>query len=220
MADQEAQIRILIVDDHPVVRDGMAMMLSTQPDFTVVGQAATGRQSLQLAGEFQPDVICLDLEMPEMDGVQVLEALQQSDLEAHVIVFTAYDDDERILAAVRLGARGYLLKGSPREELFRAIRVVNQGGSLLEPLVVTRLMDRLVQEGSPISPKLPETLTAREMEVLSMLALGKTNREIAGELFVTERTVKFHVSSILGKLNASNRTEAVSIATRQGLVDL
>jgi len=155
-----------------------------------------------------------------LDGVQVLETLQHSDLEARVIVFTAYDDDERILSAVRLGARGYLLKGSPREELFRAIRVVYQGGSLLEPLVVTRLMDRLAQDANPSESMPSEALTEREMEVLALMAQGRTNREIASELFVTERTVKFHVSSILSKLNASNRTEAVSIAAQEGLVNL
>ncbi|MFN2199014.1 MAG: response regulator [Anaerolineales bacterium] len=220
MKDQETLIRILIADDHPVVRDGLAMMLGTQPDFAVVGQAASGRQALQLAQVLRPDVICLDLEMPDLDGVQVLETLQHSDLEARVIVFTAYDDDERILSAVRLGARGYLLKGSPREELFRAIRVVYQGGSLLEPLVVTRLMDRLAQDANPSESMPSEALTEREMEVLALMAQGRTNREIASELFVTERTVKFHVSSILSKLNASNRTEAVSIAAQEGLVNL
>ena len=220
MKDQETLIRILIADDHPVVRDGLAMMLGTQPDFAVVGQAASGRQALQMAQVLRPDVICLDLEMPDLDGVQVLETLQHSDLEARVIVFTAYDDDERILSAVRLGARGYLLKGSPREELFRAIRVVYQGGSLLEPLVVTRLMDRLAQDANPSESMPSEALTEREMEVLALMAQGRTNREIASELFVTERTVKFHVSSILSKLNASNRTEAVSIAAQEGLVNL
>jgi DNA-binding NarL/FixJ family response regulator len=220
LKDQETLIRILIADDHPVVRDGLAMMLGTQPDFAVVGQAASGRQALQMAQVLRPDVICLDLEMPDLDGVQVLETLQHSDLEARVIVFTAYDDDERILSAVRLGARGYLLKGSPREELFRAIRVVYQGGSLLEPLVVTRLMDRLAQDANPSESMPSEALTEREMEVLALMAQGRTNREIASELFVTERTVKFHVSSILSKLNASNRTEAVSIAAQEGLVNL
>jgi DNA-binding NarL/FixJ family response regulator len=214
---QPETIRILVVDDHPVVRDGLVAMLATQPDFSVVGQAGGGQDALQLASELQPDVICLDLEMPGIDGVQVLEALQSAGDPSRVIVFTAYDTDERIHAALRAGAKGYLLKGAPREELFRAVRVVCQGGSLLEPVVASRLIDQIAR-GLPSD--LPEPLTEREMEVLHLLAQGKTNKEIAAELVVTERTVKFHVSSILRKLNASNRTEAVTLAHQLGLIEI
>ena len=214
---QPETIRILVVDDHPVVRDGLVAMLATQPDFSVVGQAGGGQDALQLASELQPDVICLDLEMPGIDGVQVLEALQSAGDPSRVIVFTAYDTDERIHAALRAGAKGYLLKGAPREELFRAVRVVCQGGSLLEPVVASRLIDQIAR-GLPSD--LPEPLTEREMEVLHLLAQGKTNKEIASELVVTERTVKFHVSSILRKLNASNRTEAVTLAHQLGLIEI
>jgi DNA-binding NarL/FixJ family response regulator len=157
------------------------------------------------------------LEMPGIDGVQVLEALQSAGDPSRVIVFTAYDTDERIHAALRAGAKGYLLKGAPREELFRAVRVVCQGGSLLEPVVASRLIDQIAR-GLPSD--LPEPLTEREMEVLHLLAQGKTNKEIAAELVVTERTVKFHVSSILRKLNASNRTEAVTLAHQLGLIEI
>jgi DNA-binding NarL/FixJ family response regulator len=214
---QPETIRILVVDDHPVVRDGLVAMLATQPDFSVVGQAGGGQDALRLASELQPDVICLDLEMPGIDGVQVLEALQSAGDPSRVIVFTAYDTDERIHAALRAGAKGYLLKGAPREELFRAVRVVCQGGSLLEPVVASRLIDQIAR-GLPSD--LPEPLTEREMEVLHLLAQGKTNKEIAAELVVTERTVKFHVSSILRKLNASNRTEAVTLAHQLGLIEI
>lgn len=214
---QPETIRILVVDDHPVVRDGLVAMLATQPDFSVVGQAGGGQEALQMASELQPDVICLDLEMPGIDGVQVLEALQSAGDPARVIVFTAYDTDERIHAALRAGAKGYLLKGAPREELFRAVRVVCQGGSLLEPVVASRLIDQIAR-GLPSD--LPEPLTGREMDVLHLLAQGKTNKEIAAELVVTERTVKFHVSSILRKLDASNRTEAVTLAHQLGLIEL
>jgi DNA-binding NarL/FixJ family response regulator len=214
---QPETIRILVVDDHPVVRDGLVAMLATQPDFSVVGQAGGGQDALQLASELQPDVICLDLEMPGIDGVQVLEALQSAGDPSRVIVFTAYDTDERIHAALRAGAKGYLLKGAPREELFRAVRVVCQGGSLLEPVVASRLIDQIAR-GLPSD--LPEPLTEREMEVLHLLAQGKTNKEIAAELVVTERTVKFHVSSILRKLSASNRTEAVTLAHQLGLIEI
>lgn len=205
-------IRILVADDHPVVRDGLVAMLNTQPDFEVVGQAATGIEVIQQVAALQPDVLLLDLEMPEMDGVEALQRLRQENRDLHTIVFTAFDTDDRIVGAVQAGARGYLLKGSPREEIFRAIRVVHAGGSLLQPLVASKLL-RQFSEGF-------EPLTPRELEVLHLLARGMQNKEIAAELTITERTVKFYVSSILGKLGAGNRTEAVAIAAQRGLISL
>jgi len=207
----------LVADDHPVVRDGLATMLGTQPDFEVVGQAATGIEVVELTPTLHPDVILLDLEMPEMDGVEALVQLWQQQPQVGVIVFTAFDTDERILSAVRAGARGYLLKGTPREELFQAVRLVSQGGSLLQPVVASRLMEGLSAEGRQDDKPL-DALTPREDEVLALLAQGKPNREIAEVLVITERTVKFHVSSILGKLGAGNRTEAVAIAAQRGLI--
>lgn len=214
------KIQILVVDDHPVVRDGLVTILGTQPDFVVAGAAGSGAEALRMAVELQLDVICLDLEMPGMDGVQVLEALREIKATARVIVFTAYDTDERILTAVRAGARGYLLKGAPREELFKAVRVVHQGGSLLEPVVASRLIEQFQRGEADSLLERGENLTGREREVLGLLAQGKPNKEIAQALVVTERTVKFHVSAILRKLGASNRTEAVSIAAQLGLVEL
>ncbi|MDX1417930.1 MAG: response regulator transcription factor [Candidatus Promineifilaceae bacterium] len=208
-------IRILVADDHPVVRDGLVAILQTQPDFRVVGQAGTGREVVTEAGRLQPEVTLLDLEMPEMDGVEALKQIKQQGSSAGVIVFTAFDTDERILGAVRAGAKGYLLKGAPREEVFNAIRIVNQGGSLLGPAVASKLIDQVASKDE----RIPE-LTAREKEVLAALAQGKTNREIAEELVITVRTVKFHVSSILHKLDAANRTEAVSKASQWGLIEL
>ena len=212
------KIRILIVDDHPVVRDGLAAMLGTQPDFEVVGEAADGGAAVAKASLLQPDVILLDLEMPEMDGVQALQQLRQRSPAVRAIVFTAYDTDERILSAVQAGAQGYLLKGVPRHELFQAIRVVSQGGSLLQPVVASKLLRHIRSEASPALPS--ATLTRREREVLGLLAQGKANQEIADQLVISQRTVKFHVSSILHKLNASNRTEAVSIAVQLGLIEI
>jgi DNA-binding NarL/FixJ family response regulator len=213
-----ATIRILVADDHPIVRDGLVAVLATQPDFAVVGEAADGRQVVEQVLALQPAVLLLDLEMPIMDGVQALEQLQRLGLSIPTIAFTAFDSDERILGAVHAGARGYLLKGAPRDELFNAVRIVHAGGSLLQPLVASKLLRRVSSEGSD-QPE-PETLTPRELEVLDLLALGQQNREIAASLHISERTVKFHVSAILGKLGASNRTEAVSIAAQRGLVDL
>lgn len=210
-------IRILIADDHPIVRDGLAMMLSTQPDFKVIEQAENGTDALHKALEHQPDIILLDLEMPEMDGLEVLVQLIEQQPQAKVLVFTAFDTDDRIVGAVQAGAKGYLLKGAPRQEIFNAIRVIYQGGSLLQPIVASKLMHHISQQAQ--QPVI-ETLTEREMDVLKELAQGKTNREIASELVISERTVKFHISAILGKLGAGNRTEAVTIAVSRGLIDL
>jgi DNA-binding NarL/FixJ family response regulator len=209
-------IRILIADDHPVVRDGLVAVLNTQADFDVVGEAGSGPEVVSLVIERAPDVVLLDLEMPEMDGVQVLHQLKERNISARVIVFTAFDTDERILQAVQAGAQGYLLKGARRTELFRAIRTVNDGGSLLQPVVASKLL-RQMQKQHEVEV---EPLTPREREVLQELANGLQNKEIGLKLSISERTVKFHVSSILGKLNAGNRTEAVTIAAQKGLITL
>jgi DNA-binding NarL/FixJ family response regulator len=210
-------IRILIADDHPVVRDGLAAMLGTQPDFEVVATAANGQEAVRLAAELRPDVVLLDLEMPELDGVEALARLRAASPAVRALVFTAFDTDERILSAVRAGAQGYLLKGAPREELFRAIRVVSQGGSLLQPVVASKLLQRMARPGGE---EAPATLTSREVEVLRLLAQGRANKEIAADLVISERTVKFHVSAILSKLGAGNRTEAVRLAVQRGLVSM
>jgi DNA-binding NarL/FixJ family response regulator len=211
-------IRILVADDHPVVRDGLVAILGTRPDFEVVGEAGTGREAVEQYQLLSPDVVFLDLEMPEMDGVVALRAMRQHDPNVKVIIFTAFDTDERIVDAVRAGAAGYLLKGSPREDVFRAVQVVFAGGSLLQPVVASKLIRQMSQ--SKIEPELPESLTPREQDVLKLLAQGLQNKEIAAELVISERTVKFHVSSILSKLDAGNRTEAVAIAAQHGLVEL
>jgi DNA-binding NarL/FixJ family response regulator len=210
-------IRILVADDHPVVRDGLVAILSTQPDFEIVGEAGTGLEAVERAVALQPDVMLLDLEMPELDGVEVLRRLSQINPNVRVIVFTAFDTDERILGAVQAGAQGYLLKGSPRKELFDAIRVVRAGGSLLQPVVASKLLRQVSHQNQANQV---EALTPRELEVLRLLAQGLQNKEIAAELVISERTVKFHVSSIMGKLGAGNRTEAVTLAAQQGLIEL
>jgi two-component system, NarL family, response regulator LiaR len=207
-------IRILIADDHPIVRDGLTAVLSTQPDFEIVGAAGDGEETLRQVATLRPDVLLLDLEMPRLDGVETLRRLAADGRATPTIVFTAFDTDDRIVEAVRAGAQGYLLKGAPREELFNAIRVVRAGGSLLQPVVASRLLNRLNQD----RPTDPDALTAREVEVINLLAQGLPNKEIAARLVITERTVKFHVGSILSKLGATNRTEAVAVARTRGIV--
>lgn len=229
-------IRILLADDHPIMREGLRAVLETQADFEVVGtpeQAANGDEALRLALELRPDILLLDLEMPVMDGVETIRRLRQQGMTRQkpgenaiprIIVFTAFDNDERIIAALAAGANGYLLKGAPREEMFHAIRVTMQGGSLLQPLVASKLLrhmgqreaGRLSSETQPIY----EALTERELEVLRLLAQGMPNKEIAAHLIISERTAKFHISSIMGKLGATNRTEAVALAAQKGLITL
>ncbi len=209
-------IRILVADDHPVVRDGLVAILSTQADFQVVGEAADGHEVIRQAESLRPDVILLDLEMPAMDGVEALQRLRADGNAARVLVFTVFDTDERILGAVRAGAQGYLLKGAPREEIFRAVRVVHAGGSLLEPVIASKLLHQVMREQSSPEP----ALTPRELAVLRLLARGLQNKEIANELTISERTVKFHVTAVLHKLGAGNRTEAVTLAAQRGLIHL
>lgn len=217
MSSNTSEIRILVADDHPIVRDGLVAMLGTQPDFTVVGEAENGADAVTSALKLRPDVMLLDLEMPGMDGLQALLQLRNDAPEINVLVFTAFDTDERIVGAVQAGAKGYLLKGAPRAEIFNAIRVLSGGGSLLQPIVASKLMRHLSEQSDA---PFEEALTERESEVLALLAQGKPNKEIAAALVITERTVKFHITAILGKLGAGNRTEAVTIAAQRGLVDL
>lgn len=212
-------IRLIVADDHPVLREGLVAILGTQSDFEIVAEANNGRELIAKARQFEPDVILTDLEMPETDGVEAIKTIRALLPDSNFIVFTAFDTDERIVSAVQAGAKGYLLKGSPRDEVYKAIRVVSQGGSLLEPTVATKLLQHM-SGGNSAQDDLPEALTEREMEVLELLGTGMTNKEIGAELFITERTVKFYVSAILGKLGASNRTEAVTIAVQKGLIEI
>ena len=214
-----APVRILVADDHPVVREGLVAMLRTQPDLDVVGEVASGEEAVRAVRTLAPDVLLLDLEMPGMDGVEVLQRLRDAGSEVAAIVFTAFDTDDRIVGAVRAGARGYLLKGAPRGEIFSAIRLAKVGASLLQPLVAAKVL-RHLSDGGDRTPPRRSPLTDREHEVLRWLAQGKSNKEIARALKISERTVKFHVASILEKLGAGNRTDAVRIAARDGLITL
>lgn len=198
-------IRLLIVDDHPIVRDGLKAVLGLEADFVVVGEAANGREALERYADLAPDLVLLDLEMPVMDGIATIRHLPAS---ARILVLTVFDTDERILEAIRSGARGYLLKDAPREQIFQALRLIHGGGTLLPSQALQRL----------VTPR--ENLTPRETEVLQLMGQGLANREIAAKLGVTERTVKFHVSAILSKLGAANRTEAVGLGLKAGWIHL
>ncbi len=204
-------IRVMLVDDHPVVREGLAMMLETTDDIRVVCQTGRGEDAVGLATEHDPDVTLLDLNMPGMNGIEVLRALTESNLGTRVIVFSAYDSDEMLIDAIRLGVAGYMLKGTPRVQLFESIRLVAAGGSFVSPSQLARAF------APPTKPAVE--LTPRERETLGLLVEGLTNREIARALDVTPRTVKFHVSALLSKLGVDNRTEASIEAIRRGLVE-
>jgi len=203
-------IRVLLADDHPVVREGLAAMINRRPDMTVVAEASNGREAVQLFRVHQPDVTLVDLRMPEMDGLEVIGNLRQQFPAARTVVLTTFDDDEDIYRALRAGAKGYLLKDAPREQLLECIRTVHQGDSYLPSGVASRLAERV--SGAE--------LTGRELEVLRLLALGRSNKEIGSELHITESTVKVHVKNILHKLKVNGRTEAATSAVRRGLVRL
>jgi DNA-binding NarL/FixJ family response regulator len=209
-------IRIAVADDHPVVREGLVAMLETEPDFQVAGTAATGVEAVALVARADPDVLLLDLELPELDGVGVLRRLTAEGARVRVIAFTVFDTDERIIGAVEAGAAGYLLKGAPRAELFAAVRTVAAGGSLLAAVASSAVLRRVRGQAPAAGPM----LTPRERAVLEALARGLGNKQIAARLGVSERTVKFHVSSLFAKLGAGNRTEAVTLAARAGLVSI
>ncbi|HET6534397.1 MAG TPA: response regulator transcription factor [Actinoplanes sp.] len=204
-------IRLLIVDDHPVVRDGLRGMFAGDDRFEVVGEAATGDEALAVARSAAPDVVLMDLRMPGMDGVTTIGALRRQGSAARVLVLTTYDTDSDVLPAVKAGATGYLLKDTPREELFRAVAAAYRGESVLSPAVAGRLMGQL---RSPAR----EPLSQRELEVLRLIARGRTNRETAGQLFISEATVKTHLLHVYAKLGVRDRAAAVATAFERGLL--
>ncbi|MGC8669184.1 MAG: response regulator [Chthonomonadales bacterium] len=203
-------IRVLIVDDHPVVREGLAAIIERRDDMTVVGEAATGREAVHMYRQTRPDVTLMDLRMPEMDGVEAIQRIREEDANARIIVLTTYDGDEDIYRGLRSGARAYLLKDAGREALLEAIRAVHAGKALIPAHVAAKLAERMME---------PD-LTPRELEVLNLLVLGKTNRQIAQELNVTVGTVKSHVNAILAKMGAEDRTQAATLAIKRGLIRL
>jgi len=214
----ENEIRILICDDHAVVREGLRALISTEPDMTIVGEATNGESAVAAFRELRPDVGLLDMVMPRMDGVETLKAILSEFPGARILILTSFSDDDMVFPAIKAGALGYLLKDSMPDELIRAIRSVNRGEASLHPSIARRLIQELTQPTA--LPPTQEPLTEREMEVLRLVAKGYTNEEIGDTLVVSERTARGHVSSILSKLHLANRTQAALYALREGIADL
>jgi DNA-binding NarL/FixJ family response regulator len=212
MTSPKPPIRILIADDHPVVRSGIAAMLEIDPqeNLHVVGQAKNGREMVELFAQLQPDIGLVDLLMPDMDGVEAIEQIRSQFPEARLIVLTTYDGDEDICRGLQAGAKAYLLKDTPREELLLCIQTVHAGRSFIPPSVGVRLVERM---SSPV-------LSKREREVLELISIGRSNVEIGTALQITEGTVKSHINNILSKLNVSDRTQATMVALKRGLIRL
>jgi DNA-binding NarL/FixJ family response regulator len=206
-------IQVIIADDHPVVRTGLHGMLAGQPDIELVGEASSGEEAVRLVEQQRPDVVLMDLRMPGMDGVAATQEIVARCPGTEVLVLTTYDTDADILRAVQAGATGYLLKDTPRETLYRAIRAAARGETVLAPAVATRLVGQMRAPAQ-------ESLSAREIEVLACVARGATNKEIARQLHISESTVKSHLIHIYGKLGVSDRTEAVTTALRRGILRL
>lgn len=213
-----ADIRVLIADDQALIRSGFAMILSVEPDIAVVGQASTGAQAVALAASLRPDVVLMDVQMPVMDGIEATAAIVAADA-AKVLILTTFDRDDYLFAGLTAGASGFLLKNADPDELVAAVRTLAQGHALLAPEVTQRVIAAMTGGGAP-PPPLPELerLTEREREVLILIGHGRSNSEIAAELFLGEATVKTHVSNCLAKLGVRDRVQAVVLAHRAGLV--
>jgi NarL family two-component system response regulator LiaR len=211
-------IRVLIVDDHAIVREGQRALIDTEPGMEVIGEAADGFEAVEMAEKLQPDVILLDLEMPRKGGIEAIREIKVENPEAHILVLTSFAEDDKVYAAIKAGAMGYLLKDSSPQEILTAIQKVHQGETSLRPSIAEKLM-RELQRSTNLKPTV-DPLTEREMEILKLVAQGLPNQEIAEILVISERTVRTHVTNILSKLHLANRTQAALYALREGLTDL
>ncbi len=209
----DGPLRILIADDHAIVREGLEAILNTQSDFTLVGMAINGLEAVSMAENLQPDVILIDLVMPQMDGLSAIQAIQAANPQARILVLTSFADDERVFPAIKAGAMGYLLKDTLRQDLLQAIREVAQGKITLHPEIARRM----VREINQPSDRLLDSLTEREMETLTLIAEGLSNQDIAKKMVIHENTVAKYVSALLGKLGLTSRTQAALYAIRNGL---
>ncbi len=213
-----AEIQILIADDHAVVREGLRALIDTEPGMELVGEASDGLEAVQKSAALEPDVILLDLVMPRKGGLEAIREIKEQNPRARILVLTSFAEDEKVFPAIKAGAQGYLLKDSSPRELLQAIRDIHQGQPSMHPTIARKLM-REIQRDSELPPA-EEPLTERELEVLSLVAQGFANQEIADQLFVSERTVRTHVSNILSKLHLANRTQAALYALRKGFASL
>ena len=211
-------IKILIADDHPVVREGLFAMLSREPDFDVVGDAKDGVEAVNKVKELSPDVVLMDLRMPELDGVEAMNQIKSAKPDTNFIILTTYSDDDYIFRGIEAGARAYLLKDAPREELFKAIRAVHRGESLIQPVVASKLLDRFTELSRRGTSS--DDLSEREIEVLQLMATGAANKEISAQLSISQSTVKTHITNIFQKLGVNDRTEAVTQALKKGIIHL
>lgn len=214
----ENNIRILIVDDHRVVRDGLMALLSAEPGMEVIGAAGDGAEAVELAEALKPEVILLDLVMPRMDGVQATLEIRRKNPEARILVLTSFAEDHQVFSAIKAGAMGYLMKDTSSEELIQAIRDTYHNKSALQPEIARKLMRDIQNQGEQDSSE--HNLTEREKEILQEVAQGKTNQEIADKLVLSERTVRTHITNILAKLRLSNRTQAALYALREGIAHI
>lgn len=215
------RIRVLLVDDQTMFRDGLRVLLSSQPDFSIVGEASNGEEAIQKAALLRPQVVLMDLRMPVLDGATATRRLRIFHPEIRVIVLTTFDEDETVFDGLRAGAIGYLLKDAPTEKLYEAIRAAARGESFLQPSVAAKLVaefTRLSEQAPTLATALAEPLSPRETEILRLLAGGATNREIASQLMLAEGTIKNHVTNILGKLGVTDRTSAAMKAKELGLI--
>ncbi len=208
------KIRVLVADDHLVVREGLGAMLHSSNEFEIVGQAIDGEETLRLVRELHPDVVLIDVQMPKMDGIEATRRITQQSPTTQVVILSSFDQDEYIYKAIEAGARGYILKDIDLPALLDVVRAAAKGEAVLPPNIATRLVEHISAQRAQAS------LTKREQEVLCLLAKGLRNKEIAGQLNITERTVKSHVANIIAKLGVSSRTEAVSQALKEGRVRL
>ena len=216
----ESEIKVLIVDDHQVVRQGLRTFLELQPDIVVLGEAGDGQTAVEMAQQLQPDVVLMDLVMPRLNGIDATRQIKAQGRAVQVIALTSFTEDEQVFPAIQAGASSYLLKDVSPDELVEAIRAAHRGEARLHPDITRMLMDQVTQQAAPAGHTLPETLTARELEVVRLVAQGRSNHEIAQALVISEKTVKTHISNVLGKLQLGDRTQLAIYAIKHGLVDL